>query len=137
MKKIKIKLKQKWCLKVNLKVRFNNSEANFKKGKKSNNLKQKETFCNKYTGYYWQDDLIEPTADSVNLSAALASATLSKKREDRVINAELHRDQGPPWGEHNVSDWVKTPVSPPKDFRGRPTIQPMVGVIAYTQYINT
>ena len=78
---------------------------------------------------YLKDVLTEACADSVNLSSALASSTLNKKREDRVINPDLHKDMGPPWGRQELEEWVKTPVSPPKDFRGRPTIQPRVSVI--------
>ena len=67
-------------------------------------------------------------ADQVNLTAALASATLSKRRDERIINPDLHRGRGPPWGDYSNSEWIKTPMSPPRDFRGRPIIKPIVSV---------
>ena len=67
-----------------------------------------------------------PAADQVDLSSALASATLSRKPEERLINPNLRQQEEPPWIGHANEDWIKTPMSPPKDFRGRPLIKPQV-----------
>ena len=55
-----------------------------------------------------QDPLVEPAADTVNLSGALASSTLGRKRSERIINQKLHRDVEPPWGDMALSDWART-----------------------------
>ena len=83
-----------------------------------------------------QDKHVCPAADQVNLTAALASATLSRKPEERIINPNLRRHEEPPWAGHANEDWLKTPMSPPKDFRGRPLIKPQVSHLAW-KYLQT
>nr|XP_006814200.1 PREDICTED: coiled-coil domain-containing protein 87-like [Saccoglossus kowalevskii] len=58
-----------------------------------------------------QDDLIEATADQVNLSVLLPSANLSKHRKDRIMNPTLIRNIAPPWGNENVTEWAKSPLN--------------------------
>lgn len=70
------------------------------------------------------DLLVERTADSVNIAAAFASTSLSKRREDRVINMQLQLRTEPPWGSQAVTDWIKTPQNPPRDKKGQPLIIP-------------
>ena len=60
-----------------------------------------------------QDPLVEPTAEGVNIMAALASSTLNRRRDERIINPSLHHQTDPPWGELDVADWAKG-GSPPK-----------------------
>ena len=72
--------------------------------------------------------MVEDAAtDQVNLSSALASATLSRPRKsERVINPKLLRsDTQTPWGEQEPENWARTPAEPPLDIRGRPLVQPM------------
>ncbi|XP_077988772.1 coiled-coil domain-containing protein 87-like isoform X2 [Glandiceps talaboti] len=57
-----------------------------------------------------QDDLIEPSADHVNLSVLLSSSALGKSKKDRIMNPELKRNVQPPWGDENVSQWAKSPL---------------------------
>lgn len=57
-----------------------------------------------------QDELILPSPDKVNLTGTMASATLSKRKADRVINPNLHKDKKPPWGEIDPKEWVRTYV---------------------------
>lgn len=71
------------------------------------------------------DELIMPAADKVNLSGTMASATLSKRKADRVINPNLHKDKKPPWGEIDPKEWVRTPANPPKNFLGDDMFAPM------------
>ncbi|KAK2182071.1 hypothetical protein NP493_368g02075 [Ridgeia piscesae] len=70
------------------------------------------------------DVLVETPADSVNIAAAFASSSLSKRREDRVINMALQQRSEPPWGGQALTDWVKTPQNPPRDKKGQPLIMP-------------
>lgn len=60
-----------------------------------------------------QDPLVEPAAEGVNIVAALASSTLTRKREERIINPALQHNTDPPWGEVDMQDWAKG-GSPPK-----------------------
>ena len=71
------------------------------------------------------DELVMPSADKVNLTGTMASATLSKRRADRVINPNLHKDKKPPWGEIDPKEWVRTPANPPKNFLGDDMFVPM------------
>ncbi|XP_013389901.1 coiled-coil domain-containing protein 87 isoform X2 [Lingula anatina] len=73
-----------------------------------------------------QDELVVPSADSVNLSSVLASSTLSKKKNERIINSELRSRQEPPWGELDVREWAKTPTTPPTDTKGNTYFDPTV-----------
>ena len=57
---------------------------------------------------FFQDSLIENTADIVNLTAAMASSTLSGRPKERIINPTLRHSIQPPWGELDVKDWAKT-----------------------------
>ncbi|KAI0237485.1 Coiled-coil domain-containing protein 87 [Lamellibrachia satsuma] len=70
------------------------------------------------------DPLVEGTADAVNISAAFASSSLSKRREDRVVNVQLQQKSDPPWASQQASEWVKTPQNPPRDKKGQPLIIP-------------
>ena len=51
--------------------------------------------------------MIESTANKVNLTAAMASSSLNKKRSERVINPSLGKVTEPPWGLQNPSEWAK------------------------------
>ncbi|KAK2157092.1 hypothetical protein LSH36_199g05026 [Paralvinella palmiformis] len=83
------------------------------------------------------DEQIEVAADSLNLSSALASSTLSKKKNERVVNPQLHRDIDPPWGAQDIMNWAKTPYSPPRDVKGRALVNPMMGGIAVSDVGST
>ena len=53
-----------------------------------------------------------PAADTVNLTGTMASASLTRRKLDRVINpAFLKENKQPPWGEMDQKQWVKTLVS--------------------------
>ncbi len=56
---------------------------------------------------HFQDELIEPCANRVNLTAAMASSSLNKKRSERVINPALHKSTEPPWGTQDPGEWAK------------------------------
>lgn len=72
------------------------------------------------------DDSVVPAADTVNMSGTMASASLVKKRADRVVNPAFIKDQAkPPWGEMDPKLWVKTPNNPPKNFQGEDVFAPL------------
>lgn len=52
--------------------------------------------------------MVMPSADKLNLSDLMPSATLNKRKAHRLINPALERPVGAPWGERGVKDWVKT-----------------------------
>ena len=59
--------------------------------------------------FNFQDTSVVPAADSVNMSGTMASASLVRKRTDRVINPAFVKDNSkPPWGEDDQKQWVKT-----------------------------
>ncbi|XP_069138066.1 coiled-coil domain-containing protein 87-like isoform X5 [Argopecten irradians] len=70
------------------------------------------------------DVYVVPAADSVNLSGTMASATLNKRKSERVINPKLRSQKQPPWGADDPKTWVKTPNNPPKNFLGEDIFQP-------------
>ena len=55
-----------------------------------------------------QDDMVVPAAESVNITGTMASATLTKKPADRVINPKLQKEKNPPWGQEDPKIWVRT-----------------------------
>lgn len=71
------------------------------------------------------DEMVEPTADTLDLTSILASSTLTGPKEDRIINSDIHREVNPPWGEMDQRDWAKTPSNPPLDNKGRPLMNSM------------
>ncbi|CAH1796761.1 unnamed protein product [Owenia fusiformis] len=75
-------------------------------------------------------DIVEPVADYADLSKCLASATLGKKKVDRVINESLQTRHEPPWQEKGAKEWVRTPGSPPKDKKGVALLDPMTPDVA-------
>ncbi|XP_064609206.1 coiled-coil domain-containing protein 87-like [Liolophura sinensis] len=72
-----------------------------------------------------QDDIVMPSADKVNLSDVMPSATLNKRKACRLINPALERPMGAPWGDGNVKEWVKTPKNPPKNLHGESQFPPV------------
>lgn len=55
--------------------------------------------------------MVIQAAESVNLSGTMASASLTRRKADRVINpAFLKENKRPPWGEMDMKQWVKTYV---------------------------
>ncbi|XP_052796425.1 coiled-coil domain-containing protein 87-like isoform X2 [Mya arenaria] len=72
------------------------------------------------------DDNVVPCADSVNMTGTMASASLVRKRSDRVINPIFTKDQiKAPWGEMDPKQWVRTPNNPPKNFQGEDVFAPL------------
>ncbi|KAL4227253.1 Coiled-coil domain-containing protein 87 [Mactra antiquata] len=72
------------------------------------------------------DDSVVLAADSVNMSGTMASASLVRKRSQRVINPVFMKDNSlPPWGEMDQKQWVKTPNNPPKNFQGDDVFAPL------------
>lgn len=72
------------------------------------------------------DESVIPAADSVNLSGTMASASLTRRKQGRVINpAFLKENKRPPWGEMDMKQWVKTPNNPPKNFQGEDVFAPI------------
>ncbi|XP_060581199.1 coiled-coil domain-containing protein 87-like isoform X2 [Ruditapes philippinarum] len=72
------------------------------------------------------DESVVPAADSVNMSGTMASASLVRKRSDRVINPAFTKPSiKPPWGEMDQKQWVKTPNNPPKNFQGEDVFAPL------------
>lgn len=73
------------------------------------------------------DDVsVVPAAGSVNMTGTMASASLVRKRSDRVINPAFIKDHTkPPWGEMDPKQWVKTPNNPPKNFQGEDVFAPL------------
>lgn len=63
-------------------------------------------FCNGI--FFSQDSLVVPAADSVDLTSALASGSLSKRPSERIINKKLQQQTEPPWGGGSVRDWSRT-----------------------------
>ena len=63
----------------------------------------------------------------MDLNSALASATLTKPKKERVINPKLtgQKETPPWWSEEDQRQWAQTPHTPPLDIRGRPLVQPM------------
>jgi len=56
-----------------------------------------------------QDEDVVPAADSVNMTGTLASASLVRRRQERVINPVFIKDHAkPPWGELDQKQWVRT-----------------------------
>ncbi|WAQ98366.1 CCD87-like protein [Mya arenaria] len=75
------------------------------------------------------DDNVVPCADSVNMTGTMASASLVRKRSDRVINPIFTKDQiKAPWGEMDPKQWVRTPNNPPKNFQGEDVFAPLDGI---------
>ncbi|XP_053405914.1 uncharacterized protein LOC123566374 isoform X2 [Mercenaria mercenaria] len=75
------------------------------------------------------DESVVPAADSVNMSGTMASASLVRKRSDRVINpAFIKNDTKAPWGEMDQKQWVKTPNNPPKNFQGEDVFAPLTNL---------
>ncbi|OWF43108.1 coiled-coil domain-containing protein 87-like isoform X5 [Mizuhopecten yessoensis] len=70
------------------------------------------------------DVFVVPAADSVNLSGTMASASLNKRKAERVINPKMRSEKQPPWGADDPKTWVKTPNNPPKNFLGEDIFQP-------------
>lgn len=52
--------------------------------------------------------MVVPAAESVNITGTMASATLTKKPADRVINPKLQKEKNPPWGQEDPKIWVRT-----------------------------
>ncbi|XP_067664459.1 coiled-coil domain-containing protein 87-like [Haliotis asinina] len=72
------------------------------------------------------DDLmVIPAAENISLAGAMASTTLAKKPNERVINPQLRKGHDPPWGEMDAKNWARTPSSPPKNFQGDNTFTPL------------
>ncbi|KAJ8304537.1 hypothetical protein KUTeg_018120 [Tegillarca granosa] len=71
------------------------------------------------------DELVVPAADTVNLSGTQASASLARRKVDRVINPAFQRGVKAPWGSQSQKQWVRTPNNPPKNFLGEDTFQPL------------
>ncbi|CAH1254407.1 CCDC87 [Branchiostoma lanceolatum] len=57
-----------------------------------------------------QDDIVEKHSTNVDVSKAVASSTLSKRKKDRIINPSLQVGKRAPWGEGEMRDWSKSPV---------------------------
>ncbi|XP_078607663.1 coiled-coil domain-containing protein 87-like isoform X4 [Branchiostoma floridae x Branchiostoma japonicum] len=57
-----------------------------------------------------QDDIVEKHSTNVDVSKAVASSTLSKRKKDRIINPSLQVGKKAPWGEGEMRDWSKSPV---------------------------
>ena len=51
--------------------------------------------------------MVEITANKVNLTGAMASSSLNKKRSERVVNPALNKVTEPPWGLQSPSEWAK------------------------------
>ena len=59
--------------------------------------------------FIFQDETVVPAAESVNMTGTMASASLVRKRSDRVINPAFVKEaRRPPWGEMDHKAWVKT-----------------------------
>ena len=56
--------------------------------------------------------MVKP-ADELKAMPPLASATLTGRRKDRIINSALHANIEPPWGDMHRLEWAKG-SSPPK-----------------------
>ncbi|XP_052280455.1 coiled-coil domain-containing protein 87-like isoform X2 [Dreissena polymorpha] len=75
------------------------------------------------------DDRVVSAADSVNMTGTMASASLVRRRTDRVINPVFAQNQAkPPWGEMDPKQWVRTPNNPPKNFQGDDVFSSIVGL---------
>nr|KAG5696309.1 hypothetical protein BaRGS_027919 [Batillaria attramentaria] len=61
----------------------------------------------------------------VNVAGTMASASLSKKRSQRVINPDLYHEKPPPWGQQDMKAWARTPSNPPKNFQGENIFAPI------------
>ncbi|XP_066273764.1 coiled-coil domain-containing protein 87-like isoform X2 [Branchiostoma lanceolatum] len=57
-----------------------------------------------------QDDIVEKHSTNVDVSKAVASSTLSKRKKDRIINPSLQVGKRAPWGEGEMRDWSKSAV---------------------------
>ncbi|XP_078607646.1 coiled-coil domain-containing protein 87-like isoform X2 [Branchiostoma floridae x Branchiostoma japonicum] len=57
-----------------------------------------------------QDDIVEKHSTNVDVSKAVASSTLSKRKKDRIINPSLQVGKKAPWGEGEMRDWSKSAV---------------------------
>ncbi|KAI8480882.1 Coiled-coil domain-containing protein 87 [Branchiostoma belcheri] len=55
-----------------------------------------------------QDDIVEKHSTNVDVSKAVASSTLSKRKKDRIINPSLQVGKRAPWGEGDMRDWAKS-----------------------------
>ena len=55
--------------------------------------------------------MVVSAPESVNVAGTLASATLSRKVSQRVINPELYRQRPPPWGQQEMKAWARTCVT--------------------------
>ncbi|XP_046358594.2 coiled-coil domain-containing protein 87-like [Haliotis rufescens] len=71
------------------------------------------------------DPMIISAAENISLAGAMASTTLAKKPNERVINPQLRKGHDPPWGEMDASNWARTPSSPPKNLQGDNTFTPL------------
>ncbi|PVD19306.1 hypothetical protein C0Q70_19793 [Pomacea canaliculata] len=71
------------------------------------------------------DFMIVEAPETVNIAGTMASATLSKKCSQRVINPSLHQEKPPPWGQQDMKTWVHTPSNPPKNFQGQDIFSPV------------
>jgi hypothetical protein len=54
-----------------------------------------------------QDVLVEPAADTVNLSSILMPSALAKKKKEKFVNSSLQKSKVPPWGQEGNYEWAK------------------------------
>ena len=54
--------------------------------------------------------MVVAAPESVNVAGTMASASLSRKVSQRVINPNLYREKPPPWGHQDMKAWAKTYV---------------------------
>lgn len=72
------------------------------------------------------DDVsIMPSAENITLSGVMASATLGRRKAERLINPKLQKEKEAPWGQSDPKEWVRTPIDPPKNFKGDDVFAPM------------
>jgi len=55
-----------------------------------------------------QDEMVVVAPESVNVAGTMASASLSKKVSQRVINPDLYQEKPPPWGHQDMKAWART-----------------------------
>ncbi|KAL8616651.1 hypothetical protein ACOMHN_031633 [Nucella lapillus] len=72
------------------------------------------------------DVMVVSAPESVNMAGTLASASLSRKVSQRVINPDLYKEKAPPWGQQEMKAWARTPTNPPKNFQGENIFAPVL-----------
>ncbi|XP_074651926.1 coiled-coil domain-containing protein 87-like isoform X1 [Tubulanus polymorphus] len=55
------------------------------------------------------DDLIEPTAQSVDLHSIMMPSALVNRSKENVVNTSIQKHTSPPWGQQTILQWAKMP----------------------------